>query len=326
MNKSASKIKMNSRFDEMFASAAPAKGNKRQIDLTELYPFKNHPFHVVDDDRMMRLVDSIKDRGILVPGLARPREDGGYELISGHRRKRAAELAGLVEMPVEIRDMTDDEAVIAMVDANLQREETLPSEKAFAYKMKLEALSHQGKRMDLTSRQVVGKSEDMALCQVGTKLSEETESTSRQVGEKLRFSVDTIGKDSGDSSRQIHRFIRLTELTEELLRMVDDKRLKFNPAVEISYLSCEEQELLYDEMQKLNTAPSLTQAKNLKKLSQDGMCTREAIHAILFVEQVPERTVTIKHNRLSQYFSSEYTNEQIEKIIFSLLDDWKSSH
>ena len=298
MNKSASKIKMNSRFDEMFASAAPAKGNKRQIDLTELYPFKNHPFHVVDDDRMMQLVDSIKDRGILVPGLARPREDGGYELISGHRRKRAAELAGLVEMPVEIRDMTDDEAVIAMVDANLQREETLPSEKAFAYKMKLEALSHQGKRMDSTS------------CQVGDKLK----------------SAAMIGKDAGESMRQIHRYIRLTELKDELLRMVDDKRLKFNPAVEISYLTTEEQELLYDEMQKLNTAPSLTQAKNLKKLSQDGMCTREAIHAILFVEQVPERTVTIKHNRLSQYFSSEYTNEQIEKIIFSLLDDWKSSH
>ena len=313
MNKSASKIKMNSRFDEMFASAAPAKGNKRQIDLTELYPFKNHPFHVFDDDRMMQLVDSIKDRGILVPGLARPREDGGYELISGHRRKRAAELAGLVEMPVEIRDMTDDEAVIAMVDANLQREETLPSEKAFAYKMKLEALSHQGKRMDSTS------------CQVGRKLSEEDDSTCCQVGDKLK-SAAMIGKDAGESMRQIHRYIRLTELKDELLRMVDDKRLKFNPAVEISYLTTEEQELLYDEMQKLNTAPSLTQAKNLKKLSQDGMCTREAIHAILFVEQVPERTVTIKHNRLSQYFSSEYTNEQIENIIFSLLDDWKSSH
>ena len=154
MNKSASKIKMNSRFDEMFASAATVKGDKRQIDLTQLHPFKNHPFHVVDDDRMAQLVESIKERGILVPGLARPREEGGYELISGHRRKRAAELAGLVEMPVEIREMTDDEAVIAMVDANLQREETLPSEKAFAYKMKLEALSHQGKRMDITSRQV----------------------------------------------------------------------------------------------------------------------------------------------------------------------------
>ena len=310
MNKSASKIKMNSRFDEMFASAAPAKGNKRQIDLTELYPFKNHPFHVVDDDRMMQLVDSIKDRGILVPGLARPREDGGYELISGHRRKRAAELAGLVEMPVEIRDMTDDEAVIAMVDANLQREETLPSEKAFAYKMKLEALSHQGKRMDSTS------------CQVGRKSEDET---SRQVVGKLE-SADVIGSSTGDSGRQIQRYIRLTELTEDLLRMVDSKKLKFNPAVEVSYLSSEEQELLYDEMQELNTAPSLTQAKNLKKLSQDRMCTKEAIHAILFVEQVPERTVTIKHNRLSQYFSSEYTNEQIENIIFSLLDDWKSSH
>ena len=311
MNKSASKIKMNSRFDEMFASAATVKGDKRQIDLTQLHPFKNHPFHVVDDDRMVQLVESIKERGILVPGLARPREEGGYELISGHRRKRAAELAGLVEMPVEIREMTDDEAVIAMVDANLQREETLPSEKAFAYKMKLEALSHQGKRMDSTS------------CQVGRKLGQDDNSTCRQVGDKLE-SADIIGKDSGDSSRQIHRFIRLTELTEDLLLMVDDKRLKFNPAVEISYLPREEQVLLYEEMQALSTAPSLTQAKNLKKLSQDGMCTREAIHAILFVEQVPERTVTIKHDRLSQYFSAEYTNEQIESIIFSLLDDWKS--
>ena len=308
MNKSASKIKMNSRFDEMFASAATVKGDKRQIDLTQLHPFKNHPFHVVDDDRMAQLVESIKERGILVPGLARPREEGGYELISGHRRKRAAELAGLVEMPVEIREMTDDEAVIAMVDANLQREETLPSEKAFAYKMKLEALSHQGKRMDVSSRQVVGKSEEETSCQVGTKLR----------------SAELIGMDSGDSYRQIHRFIRLTELTDDLLLMVDDKRLKFNPAVEISYLPREEQALLYEEMQALSTAPSLTQAKNLKKLSQDGMCTREAIHAILFVEQVPERTVTIKHDRLSQYFSAEYTNEQIESIIFSLLDDWKT--
>ncbi len=162
MNKSASKIKMNSRFDEMFASAATVKGDKRQIDLTQLHPFKNHPFHVVDDDRMAQLVESIKERGILVPGLARPREEGGYELISGHRRKRAAELAGLVEMPVEIREMTDDEAVIAMVDANLQREETLPSEKAFAYKMKLEALSHQGKKMNPTSYQADTKSELVA--------------------------------------------------------------------------------------------------------------------------------------------------------------------
>ena len=308
MNKSASKIKMNSRFDEMFASAATVKGDKRQIDLTQLYPFKNHPFHVVDDDRMAQLVESIKERGILVPGLARPREEGGYELISGHRRKRAAELAGLVEMPVEIRDMTDDEAVIAMVDANLQREETLPSEKAFAYKMKLEALSHQGKKMNLTS------------CQLGTKPEG---ATSRQVVGKLE-SVDIIGNSTGDSGRQIQRYIRLTELTEDLLLMVDDKRLKFNPAVEISYLPREEQKLLYEEMQALNTAPSLTQAKNLKKLSQDGMCTKEAIHAILFVEQVPERTVTIKHDRLSQYFSAEYSNEQIESIIFSLLDGWKS--
>lgn len=313
MNKSASKIKMNSRFDEMFASASPAKGNKRQIDLTELYPFKNHPFHVVDDDRMMQLVESIKDRGILVPGLARPREEGGYELISGHRRKRAAELAGLVEMPVEIREMTDDEAVIAMVDANLQREETLPSEKAFAYKMKLEALSHQGKKLNPTS------------CQVGEKLTDMDDSTSRQVVDKLK-SADVIGNSTGDSGRQIQRYIRLTMLKEELLHMVDDKRLKFNPAVEISHLTGEEQQLLVEEMHELNAAPSLTQAKSLKKLSQDGMCTREAIHAILFVEQVPERTITIKHNRLSQYFSSEFTNEQIENVIFSLLDSWKSNH
>ena len=311
MNKSASKIKMNSRFDEMFASAATVKGDKRQIDLTQLHPFKNHPFHVVDDDRMAQLVESIKERGILVPGLARPREEGGYELISGHRRKRAAELAGLVEMPVEIREMTDDEAVIAMVDANLQREETLPSEKAFAYKMKMEALSHQGKKMDSTSRQSdkeTDEEENASCCQLGNKLK----------------SAGVVGMDSGESMRQIHRYLRLTELTEELLEMVDDKRLKFNPAVEVSYLPRKEQVLLYEEMQALSIVPSLTQAKNLKKQSQDGMCTREAIHAILLVEQVQERTVTIKHNRLSQYFSAEYTNEQIENIIFSLLDDWKS--
>ena len=194
---------------------------------------------------------------------------------------------------------------------NLQREETLPSEKAFAYKMKLEALSHQGKRMDISQRQVGENTEEME------------NSTCCQVGNKLK-SAGIVGMDSGESMRQIHRYLRLTELTEELLTMVDNKRLKFNPAVEISYLPREEQALLYEEMQALGVAPSLTQAKNLKKLSQDGMCTREAIHAILFVEQVPERTVTIKHNRLSQYFSAEYTNEQIENIIFSLLDDWKS--
>ncbi len=308
MNKSASKIKMNSRFDAMFASAAPVKADKRQIDLTELHSFKNHPFHVLDDDRMAQLVESIKERGILVPGLARPRPEGGYELISGHRRRRAAELAGLVEMPVEILEMTDDEAVIAMVDANLQREETLPSEKAFAYKMKLEALSHQGKKF---------------ASSVGRDNEAQAEATSRQVVGRLE-SADIVGSGTGDSGRQIQRYIRLTELTKELLLMVDDKTLKFNPAVEISYMPEEEQELLYEVMKDLDTVPSLVQAKNLKKLSQDGICTREAIHAILLIEQVPERTVTIKHNRLSQYFSSEYTNEQIERIIFSLLDDWKS--
>ncbi len=312
MNKSASKIKMNSRFDEMFASAATVKGAVRKIDLTELHPFKNHPFHVVDDERMAQLVESIKERGILVPGLVRPCESGGYELISGHRRRRAAELAGLVEMPVEIREMSDDDAVIAMVDANLQREEILPSEKAFAYKMKLEAMSHQGKRMSLTSSQVGMKSEN------------EDDPTSRQVGEKL-YSVNVLGSNGEDSARQIHRYIRLTELIELLLVRVDDKRLKFNPAVEISYLRKEEQELLLGEMEELGVVPSLTQAKNLKKLSQDGLCTREAIHAILFVEQLPERSITINHNRLSQYFTPEYSNEQIERIIYGLLDNWKQT-
>jgi ParB family chromosome partitioning protein len=312
MNKSASKIKMNSRFDEMFASAATVKGDVRKIDLTELHPFKNHPFHVVDDERMAQLVESIKERGILVPGLVRPCESGGYELISGHRRRRAAELAGLVEMPVEIREMSDDDAVIAMVDANLQREEILPSEKAFAYKMKLEAMSHQGKRMSLASSQVGMKSEN------------EDDPTSRQVGEKL-YSVNVLGSNGEDSARQIHRYIRLTELIELLLVRVDDKRLKFNPAVEISYLRKEEQELLLGEMEELGVVPSLTQAKNLKKLSQDGLCTREAIHAILFVEQLPERSITINHNRLSQYFTPEYSNEQIERIIYGLLDNWKQT-
>ncbi len=312
MNKSASKIKMNSRFDEMFASAATVKGDVRKVDLTELHPFKNHPFHVVDDERMAQLVESIRERGILVPGLVRPCESGGYELISGHRRRRAAELAGLVEMPVEIREMSDDDAVIAMVDANLQREEILPSEKAFAYKMKLEAMSHQGKRMSLTSSQVGMKSEN------------EDDPTSRQVGEKL-YSVNVLGSNGEDSARQIHRYIRLTELIELLLVRVDDKRLKFNPAVEISYLRKEEQELLLGEMEELGVVPSLTQAKNLKKLSQDGLCTREAIHAILFVEQLPERSITINHNRLSQYFTPEYSNEQIERIIYGLLDNWKQT-
>ena len=268
----------------------------QEIPLDQLKPFKNHPFKVRDDQRMLDTVDSIREYGVLVPAIARPDPEGGYELISGHRRKRGCEMAGLQTMPVIIRNLDDDAAVLVMVDSNIQREELLPSERAFAYKMKLEALKHQGARMDLTS------------CQVGTKL---------RADEKLAESVN-------ESARTVQRFIRLTELISELLDMVDERKLAFNPAVEVSYLKRDEQRMLLEAMDAEQTTPSLSQAQRLKKFSQEGRLTEEAMSAIMSEEKKSEMDkVTLRSDTLYKYFPKSYTPKQMEQTIIRLLDVWK---
>ena len=260
MKSSAKNIVLKS-VDDIFQTeenrADAQRERVQEIPLDQLKPFKNHPFKVRDDQRMLDTVDSIREYGVLVPAIARPDPEGGYELISGHRRKRGCEMAGLQTMPVIIRNLDDDAAVLVMVDSNIQREELLPSERAFAYKMKLEALKHQGARMDLTS------------CQVGTKL---------RADEKLAESVN-------ESARTVQRFIRLTELISELLDMVDERKLAFNPAVEVSYLKRDEQRMLLEAMDAEQTTPSLSQAQRLKKFSQEGRLTEEAMSAIMSEEK-----------------------------------------
>ena len=260
MKSSAKNIVLKS-VDDIFQTeenrADAQRERVQEIPLDQLKPFKNHPFKVRDDQRMLDTVDSIREYGVLVPAIARSDPEGGYELISGHRRKRGCEMAGLQTMPVIIRDLDDDAAVLVMVDSNIQREELLPSERAFAYKMKLEALKHQGARMDLTS------------CQVGTKL---------RADEKLAESVN-------ESARTVQRFIRLTELISELLDMVDERKLAFNPAVEVSYLKQDEQRMLLEAMDAEQTTPSLSQAQRLKKFSQEGKLTEEAMSAIMSEEK-----------------------------------------
>ena len=291
------KIRINS-FADLFGGD---NNEVCEVELKALHDFKDHPFKVKDDEKMLEMVESIKKSGVLVPGVVRVvAGKEGYEIISGHRRKHACEIAGLETMPVVIKRYSDDEAVLAMIDSNLQREEILPSEKAFAYKMKLEALSHQGKA-----------SEDN---------SEET--TSRQVVTKLR-SDDEIGKTTGESGRQIQRYIRLTELISPILDMVDDKKIKFVPAVELSYLSDKQQEILLTVMNEESVVPSLSQAQQLKKLSQDKAYTKESVHAIMVVAPVKERKVTIKHEIISRYFDPNTSDEDIEEIICGLLDEWK---
>jgi ParB family chromosome partitioning protein len=267
-----------------------------EIELKELHDFRNHPFKVKDDEKMQEMVESIKKSGVMVPGIVRAVAGLGYEIISGHRRKHACELAGLETMPVIIKRYTDDEAVLAMIDSNLQREEILPSEKAFAYKMKLEALSHQGKR--------------------------DEEETSDQVGRKLE-TADLVGEAGGESKNQVRRYIRLTRLIKPLLDMVDDKRIKFIPAVELSYLTEEQQEILMAIMNEEAVVPSLSQAKQLKILSQDKKYTKESVHAIMVVASVKERKITIKPDIISKYFDTDTSDEDIEKIICTLLDEWK---
>lgn len=298
MKSSAKNIQVT-KFDDLFSAGNPAEaggsGNVQEIPLTELFPFKDHPFKVLDDETMQDTVESIRIHGVLVPGIARPRAEGGYELIAGHRRRHASELAGKTTMPMIVRELDDDEAVLFMVDSNIQRENLFPSEKAWAYKMKLDALKHQG-----------------------------VKDTSRQLGEK--YSVDALSENSNDSARNIHRFIRLTQLLPELLQMVDDKKLSFNPAVELSYLTREQQGELMEIMGELQAVPSLEQAKRLKKYSQEGKLDRNVMDAILTEERPTPVQVTLKNDRLKQYFPQTYTTKQMEEVIFSLLETWKTQN
>ena len=279
----------------------PVKKSERvqEIPLSELHPFKNHPFRVVDDEAMQRTVESVAQFGVLAPALARPRPEGGYELGAGHRRMRASELAGLETMPVIVRQMDDDTATIAMVDSNLQRETLLPSERAFAYKMKMEAMKHQGERTDLTSGQLGRKSD----------------------GKESR---EIIAEQTGESARQVQRFINLTNLIPELLDMVDRKEIAFNPAVELSFLKKEEQQGFLEAMDYGQSTPSLSQAQRIKKLSQAGMCTQDAMNTIMNEEKKSELdTVTLKNDVLRKYFPRSYTPKQMQDTIIRLLEQWQ---
>ena len=299
MKSSAKNIVLKS-VDDIFQTeenrADAQRERVQEIPLDQLKPFRNHPFKVRDDQRMLDTVDSIREYGVLVPAIARPDPEGGYELISGHRRKRGCEMAGLQTMPVIIRNLDDDAAVLVMVDSNIQREELLPSERAFAYKMKLEALKHQGARSDLTSS---------------------------QLGTKLRAD-ELLAEQAGESRNQVQRFIRLTELISELLDMVDERKLAFNPAVEVSYLKRDEQRMLLEAMDAEQTTPSLSQAQRLKKFSQEGRLTEEAMSAIMSEEKKSDMDkVTLRSDTLRRYFPKSYTPKQMEQTIIKLLDVWQ---
>ena len=296
MPKSGANISLTS-YDDIFTTEESRQTEQiQQIPIAELHPFKNHPFKVLDDEAMQRTVESVAQFGVLAPLVVRPREEGGYEIISGHRRQHAAELAGLKTLPVIVRNMDDDQAVIQMVDSNLQRESILPSERAFAYKMKLEAIKNQGARSDLTSS---------------------------QVGMKLQ-SLDIVGKDAGDSRNQVHRYIRLTNLIPELLDLVDQKKISFNPAVELSYLTADEQRDFFEAMQDTQNAPSLSQAQRIKKLSQEGQCSYESIYDVMGEEKKADMDkVTIKNDVLRKYFPKSYTPRQMEETILKLLEQWQ---
>lgn len=299
MPKKGENISLTS-YDDLFEtdeSRAESQLERVQnIPVRELIPFKNHPFKVLDDEAMLRTTESIAEYGVLTPLIARPLDNGGYEIISGHRRAHAAELAGLSEVPVLVRDMDDDAATVLMVDSNLQRENILPSERAFAYKMKLEAMKHQGERSDLTSG---------------------------QVGPKLR-SDEQLAQEVGESRKQIQRFIRLTNLVPDLLDLVDCKQISFNPAVELSYLSPEEQETFLQAMDEVQAAPSLSQAQRLKKLAQEGDFTMDAAREIMNeVKKGDLERVTFRNEQLRKYFPRSYTAQQMQDTIIKLLDQWQ---
>ena len=269
----------------------------QRIPIDELYPFKDHPFKVLDDESMQRTVESVEQYGVLSPLIARPRPEGGYEIISGHRRQHAAQLAGLETLPVIVRNMDDDAAVLLMVDSNLQRENILPSERAFAYKMKLEAIKNQGARSDLTSGQIVQKS---------------------------KLSIERVAEDAGDGYKTVQRFIRLTNLIPELLDMVDEKKIAFNPAVELSYLDTNQQRDFLEAMNDTQNAPSLSQAQRLKKLAQEGHFSYDVAFAVMGEEKKDELDkVVIKNDTLRKYFPRSYTPKQMEDTIIKLLDQWQ---
>lgn len=298
MKRSAKNIKLTS-VDDLFSTEESRADENREkvveIPLTELFPFKDHPFKVIDNEEMVETAESVKKYGVLVPAIARPRDEGGYELIAGHRRKRACEIAKLETMPVIVRNLDDDEAIIIMVDSNLQRESILPSERAFAYKMKIDAVKRQGARNDLTSRQLVGKLE----------------------------TADIIGKEGGDSGRQVQRYIRLTHLIPEILSMVDEKKIAFNPAVELSYLKEEEQIDLLEAMDMEQATPSLSQAQRLKKFSNEGKLTLEVMSAIMSEEKKGDLDkVTLTGDTLKKYFPKSYTPKQMQDTIIKLLEGW----
>ena len=301
MKSSAKNIVLKS-VDDIFQTeenrADAQRERVQEIPLDQLKPFKNHPFKVRDDQRMLDTVDSIREYGVLVPAIARPDPEGGYELISGHRRKRGCEMAGLQTMPVIIRDLDDDAAVLVMVDSNIQREELLPSERAFAYKMKLDAI-------------------------------ERVKGRPKKVGQVVpdfqgKRSTEVVAEGTGESYKQVQRFIRLTELISELLDMVDERKLAFNPAVEVSYLKQDEQRMLLEAMDAEQTTPSLSQAQRLKKFSQEGRLTEEAMSAIMSEEKKSDMDkVTLRSDTLRRYFPKSYTPKQMEQTIIKLLDVWQ---
>ncbi len=288
-NRSASKIKLNS-FDELFGSQdiSPAEGKVQEISLDELYSFKNHPFRVSDDEKMNETVESIKNYGVLSPGIARPRAEGGYEIISGHRRKLACEILGLKTMPVIVRDYDDDEAIVIMVDSNIQREDILPSEKARAYAMKYEAIKHQGKAGEGNS-------------------------------------LETVGKTSGENSKTVQRYIRLSRLNDDLLYMIDVKRVGFSQGVELSYLSAQEQLWVQQVLESGNYKISVKQAAKIKEYSRKGELSSDAVKHILGEEKKPDKKIAIERDRISGYFSEEYSDEEIQNIICELLENWHIS-
>lgn len=291
-------IKLTS-VDDLFSTEESRTEQQREkvldIPLTEINDFPNHPFKVKADEAMLEMADSVKQYGVLVPGLVRPKADGGYEMVAGHRRKKASELAGKETMPCIIREMDDDAATIIMVDSNLQRENILPSEKAFAYKMKLEAMNRQGQRTDLTSRPMVRKLE----------------------------SADVLGENTGESGRQIYRYIRLTELNPSILQMVDDNQIAFRPAVELSYLAEKEQQDLLETMQSEDCTPSLSQAQRMKKLSQDGRLSMDVIFSILTEEKPNQKEkFNIQRERIDRFFPKSFSEKQKEDLIVQLLEGW----
>ena len=292
-----------SSYDEIFTTEETRTESQQEhvqmIPLSELHPFEGHPFRVVDDEEMQKTVESVKQYGVLTPAIARPDPDGGYEIISGHRRLRASELAGLDKLPVIVREMDDDSAIIYMVDSNLQREHILPSERAFAYKMKLDAIKHQGERRDITSGQVDPK----------------------LIGKR---SNQIVADDAGESVKLVQLYIRLTELIPEIRDMVDEKKIAFNPAVELSYLKPEEQRDFLEAMDYAQAAPSLSQAQRLKKLSQEGECHLDAMCDVMNeVKKDDMTTITIPHDVLRKYFPKSYTPQQMQDVIVKLLDQWQ---